>query len=88
MPGVGDSRNRKPSTALLRKYRTSTHPLGQSSGRRELGCICLLLVVSRRARLTICRWGGSVVRDREGKVGARGPTGLMRAVLVRSTLQG
>jgi len=27
----------------------------------------LLLVVSRRARLTICRWGGSVVRGREGK---------------------
>ena len=42
----------------------------------------------RRARLTICRWGGSIVRDREGKVGARGPTGLTRAVLVRSTLQG
>ena len=24
-------------------------------------------MASRRARLTICRWGGSVVRDREGK---------------------
>ena len=49
-------------------------------------CI-FLLVVYRRAWLTICRWGGSIVRG-GGMVGMYSPTGQMCAVLVRSTLQG
>ena len=52
------------------------------------GCMYLLLVVSRRARLTIRWWGGPVVRGGRGMAGACGPTGPKRAVLVRSTLQG
>ena len=37
MPGVGGSQIGKPSTALLRKYRTPSHLLGLSSSRGELG---------------------------------------------------
>ena len=57
----------KPSTALLQKYRNS-HPTPRvvEWPRRNVLHV-LLLVVSRRARLTICRWAGSCSSRRGGE---------------------